>query len=151
MKWLKKFTTWIVSFLKKVDDQLKIILPIGISVVEKIKTFVDSPTADIVTAIIPGEVDDNIKTLLRSILPKILLDLRNWKELDDITDQEEKLKAIILEIGVGTGILTKKERDDLKTRTAAEINAEVSGLSYNEVKLPTLTAYLYPEVLSETT
>lgn len=147
MKWLKKFGTWLKSFFKKIDEQLKVILPIGIAVVEKVKTFVDSPTADIITLIIPGEFDDNLKNLLRSFLPKALVNLRNWKELDDIKNQDEKLKAIIIEIGVGTGILTKKERDDLKTRLAAEINSEISGLPYNEVKLPTLGAYLHPEVL----
>lgn len=147
MKWLTNFLSWLTSFFKKVDKQLKVILPIGITVVDKIKAFVDSPTADIVTLIIPGEWDDSLKNLLRSILPKILLNLRNWKELEDITDQKEKLKAIILEIGVGTGILTKQERDDIKTRLAATVNSEISGLDFNEVKLQTLAAYLHPEVL----
>lgn len=147
MKWIKKFTAWLKTFFAKVDDQIKIILPIGISVVDKIKTFVDSPVADVVTTIIPGEFDDRLKNILRAFLPTALLNLRNWKELDDIKDQEEKLKAIILEIGVGTGILTKEERNDLKTRLAAQINAELSGAELNEVKLYTLGAYLHPELL----
>jgi len=149
MKWLKKIIARLKTAILKIDIQMKIILPIGISVVEKVKAFVDSPLADVVTAIIPGEFDDRLKNILRTFLPNALLQLRNWKELEDITDQEEKLKAIILEIGVGTGILTKEERNDLKTRLAASINSELSGINYSEIKLATLTAYLHPEILKD--
>jgi len=147
MKWLKNLTAWLKKFIHNTDEQLKKYLPKGIELVEKVKTFIDSPTADVITLIIPGSWDDNLKNIARAFLPKMLLTLRNWNELAHITDENEKLKAIILEIGVGTGILTTEERNDLKTRLASSFNTELSGLPYNEVKLATLTAYLHPEVL----
>jgi hypothetical protein len=45
-------------------------------VAENIKTFVDSPATDIITALIPGTIDDKIKDLLRSKLPSILSELK---------------------------------------------------------------------------
>jgi hypothetical protein len=58
------------------SDELKTAVHIGVAVTENIKTFVDSPAADVLTAIIPGGLDDNIKTWLRAKLPAILTELK---------------------------------------------------------------------------
>lgn len=52
----------------KVPNEVKEKLNIVIRVVNLFKQFVDSPTADIITAIIPGDVDDKIKEWLRERL-----------------------------------------------------------------------------------
>jgi hypothetical protein len=75
------------TFLKKIWNQIenlfgglplgiKTALQIGITVTENIKNFVDSPVADIVTSIIPGNIDDAIKDKLRSSLPILLTELK---------------------------------------------------------------------------
>lgn len=65
---LLKIKAFIVKLFATVED----FLPIGIEVVNRIKTFIDSPAADIITAIIPGTVDDEVKVWLRQWLPVIL-------------------------------------------------------------------------------
>ena len=150
MKWFEKLKAWIRKTFNKVNEQLKIIIPIGIEIVENMKKFVDSPTADVLTSIIPGTVDDQIADLLRKVLPKILLKLRDWKELQDITDEQERLRQIIIEIGTGAkGILSKVERDAFKLEIASQTNAELAGISAAQSKIATLTAYHYPEIFTE--
>jgi len=50
------------------------------------KVFVDSPAADILTALIPGDVDDKIKDLLRAKIPVILSELKLADTCQNITD-----------------------------------------------------------------
>lgn len=51
------------------------VVPLAIAVVEKVKTFVDGPAGDVITALIPGEADDRARDLLRVWLPKLLTGL----------------------------------------------------------------------------
>jgi hypothetical protein len=51
-------------------------LPVYNKFDENIKSFVDSPAADVLTAIIPGDLDDELKDLLRVKLPAILTELQ---------------------------------------------------------------------------
>ena len=49
----------------------------------------DSPAADILTAIIPGDLDDELKTLLRTKLPEILTELKLADSCSGLTDQSQ--------------------------------------------------------------
>lgn len=66
------FPEFIKKIYKKIPDELKVKLAAIVQVVENIKNFVDSPTADLITAIIPGDLDDDLKEWLRKVLPVIL-------------------------------------------------------------------------------
>lgn len=61
-----------IKIWKKVPHGLQKELNIIVKVVENIKRVVDSPVADMITAIIPGEADDRMKEWLREVLPKII-------------------------------------------------------------------------------
>ena len=74
--WLKKIWKAIQSLFNRIPAELKTAIHTGVMVTENIKTFVDSPVADILTTLIPGETDDHIKTALRKALPNLLLQLR---------------------------------------------------------------------------
>lgn len=150
MKLLLKLKTWIVKTFTSVKKELKVIVPIAISVVNGIKSFVDSSGADFLTSVIPGELDDSIKITLRAVLPSILKGLKKWEGIISIQDENEQLKAIVSEIK----LLTKSERDNLKTQIAAELVVELSERTKDSVllvdaKILTLTAYNYPEVLTD--
>lgn len=77
---LQSFLTKIWGELKSLfvnfPAKLKVAVAAGVVITENLKTFVDSPVADVLTAIIPGTLDDSIKTLLRQKLPGILTDLK---------------------------------------------------------------------------
>jgi hypothetical protein len=87
---LKSFFQKLFGGLKHVfnglDQPLKDALRIGVEVVDKLKTLVDSPGADLLTAIIPGTIDDVIKERLRVFLPKILIELKLVENCASQTD-----------------------------------------------------------------
>jgi len=73
---LTKIWTEIKSLFAGMPSELKTAIHIGVQVTQNIKTFVDSPAADVLTAIIPGDIDDEIKSWLRAKLPAILTELK---------------------------------------------------------------------------
>ncbi len=87
---LKSFLTKIWKEIKNlfagIPAELKTAIHIGVTVAENIKTFVNSPTADIITALIPGDIDDSIKNILRSKLPLILSELKLAEACQNIND-----------------------------------------------------------------
>lgn len=90
----------LASFLSKIWDHLKqlfVSLPqelktaihIGVTVTTEINNFVESPGADVLTSIIPGDVDDKIKDALRAKLPQILAELKLADQCAGLTDPNE--------------------------------------------------------------
>lgn len=73
---LAKIINHIESIFDKIRPDLKRAIHVAVNLVENIKGFVDSPAADVLTAIIPGDLDDKIKKKLREELPKILIRLK---------------------------------------------------------------------------
>jgi hypothetical protein len=77
---LKKFLANIWKGIKKAFEglvpELQNAVRIGVALVDKAKVFIDSPAADLITAIIPGNVDDKIRAKIQEELPKILIKLK---------------------------------------------------------------------------
>lgn len=90
---LQSFLTKIWNQIKALFDgipaELKTAIHIGVTVTENIKTFVDSPAADVLTAIIPGDIDDEVKSWLRAKLPTILTELKLADSCGTLTDPSE--------------------------------------------------------------
>jgi hypothetical protein len=74
---------------------LKTAIHIGVVTTTAIRNFVYSPGADVLTAIIPGEVDDIIKQRLRDALPKILLQLKLAENCTGLTDISQIVECAI--------------------------------------------------------
>lgn len=89
---LKSFLSKIWASIKLLfnglPSDLKSAIHIGVIITENIKKFVDSPLADILTVLIPGDVDDKIKELLRGKLPIILAELKLTDNCDNLTDSQ---------------------------------------------------------------
>ncbi|NHA04114.1 hypothetical protein G7092_09915 [Mucilaginibacter sp. HC2] len=94
------------TFLKKIWNQIEVLfgglpseiktaLHIGITITENIKNFIDSPTVDILTSIIPGTVDDMIKDKLRVSLPIFLTELKLVESSLNLTQPDLIVKAAI--------------------------------------------------------
>jgi hypothetical protein len=145
MKLFLKIKSFIGKLFTTVRKEAKTIIPVGIKVVEEIKKFIDSPVADFLTSVIPGNVDDGVKLTLRKILPGILKGLRKWDSIVNITDENEQLKAIMEEFKT----LSKVERDALKLQAATEINSTLlPDVELADAKIMTLVTYHYPELLN---
>ena len=84
-----KIWSAIRSLFNSFPAELKSAVQIGITVTENIKHFIDSPVADVLTAIIPGSIDNKIKDALRTGLPVILTNLRLANDCGDLHDPEE--------------------------------------------------------------
>ena len=76
----------IKSLFAGIPAELKTAIHIGVLVTENVKNFVDSPATDVLTAIIPGDVDDEIKSWLRAKLPAILTELKLADSCGTLTD-----------------------------------------------------------------
>ncbi|HVS93960.1 MAG TPA: hypothetical protein VHE59_18120 [Mucilaginibacter sp.] len=83
---LSKIWAEIKSLFDGIPSELKTAVHIGVIVTENVKNFVDSPTADVLTAIIPGDIDDKIKNWLRAKLPTILTELKLADSCSSLTD-----------------------------------------------------------------
>jgi hypothetical protein len=86
---LTKIWAGIESLFNSFPAELKTAIHIGVIVTENIKNFVDSPAADILTAIIPGDIDDEIKNWLRAKLPEILIGLKVDDSCGSLTDPQQ--------------------------------------------------------------
>lgn len=71
-----KWPDFVASLWPRVPKELQEKVSIVIRVVENIKNFVDSPAADFITTVIPGDVDDKVKDWLRKVLSE-------WKVKQD--------------------------------------------------------------------
>lgn len=139
-QFILKIKTFVTNLFKTVEEQAKVIIPIGIKVVNSIKMFVDSNTADVLTAIIPGDIDDNAKLILRAIIPKILKEMEQWQDIISLPENEQ-LKAIITTINS----YPKVKRDAIKLSIASQVNAALMGgkLSLSDAVIATQYVYSY--------
>ena len=87
---LTTFLTKIWAGIKNLFDgfpsELKTAIHIGVTVTEAIKTFVDSPEADVLAAIIPDGIGEDIVNLLRAKIPEILTELKLADSCGSLTD-----------------------------------------------------------------
>lgn len=107
---LKKIITWLKGlFVKtkdtynKIEENARPLVKIAVNVVQTIKTFNESETADVISAIITtaikGQADDaiinSIRIWLKKELPKIAIKLALVDSTINLKTTDEKLKAII--------------------------------------------------------
>lgn len=92
----KKLWASIEKAFSNIGRESRVIISVSVNVVENLKKFVDSPAADIITALIPGNVDDTIKQRLRIILPQILTILKGFSVDEQLSN--EQLKSVVVEL-----------------------------------------------------
>lgn len=140
---LKKFLSnlWkgIKHIFDSIEDDLKKLVPIAIKVVEAIKTFDESIVSDVMTALIPGEVDDKIVQKLREFLPKVLLELNMIDAIAGITDPNEQLKAILARIKLSP----KSSQDVFYHGVASLILSELSDGKFSWSDAVAVAEYYY--------
>ena len=86
---IAKIWTAVKSLFDGIPAEMKTAIHIGVAVTENIKNFVDSPAADVLTAIIPGDIDDDIKDWLRAKLPTVLTELKLADSCSGLSDPTE--------------------------------------------------------------
>lgn len=96
-KWIRgwKLGSWFKRQFRNIAEEAKVLLPAVIAVTNQWKTFIDSPVADLITALVPGTLDDAIKDKLRQRLPDVITKLQLAHAISGIDDINEQLKAIL--------------------------------------------------------
>jgi hypothetical protein len=96
-KWIRgwRLDKFFNRIFGSVNDFAKELAPVAIGVVQCVKKFVDSPIADVITSIIPGNIDDRLKEKLRAILPDVIIKMQLVDTIANIEDRNEQLKAIL--------------------------------------------------------
>lgn len=87
-KWIAGIWKGIEKWFQKLPKPIQMALHVGVAVTDKLKNFVESDVADILTAVIPGDIDDKIKEKLREKLPVILVELKLAEKCSGLTGQE---------------------------------------------------------------
>jgi hypothetical protein len=97
-KFLSNLWKGIQAFFTGIHPDLKQAIHTGVAITEAIKNFVESPAADVLTALIPGTLDDKIKQALRLALPKIFLQLKLVDELSVEFDSPDDFGKAAIEV-----------------------------------------------------
>jgi hypothetical protein len=94
---LNRIYNWIKNLFNKISPELKNAVHIGAGVTEAIKDFdtKNPEVADIITTLIPGELDDAIKNKIREELPKIVVELKLVDSTMNLTDPNEIMLAAV--------------------------------------------------------
>lgn len=85
---ISNFPEFIHRLFNKIPDELREKIEVIIEVVGNINKFVQSPTADFLTAVIPGNVDDEFKEWLRANLPKVFTHLGTYDKFREQSGPE---------------------------------------------------------------
>lgn len=72
----ENWLNFLIKLWKKVPDELKVTLSNIVDIVERIKTFIDSPGIDLITEAIPGNADDEAVKWLRKTLGDVISRLK---------------------------------------------------------------------------
>ena len=79
----------VASLFDGFPAEMKTAIHIGVAVTQNIKAFVDSPAADVLAAIIPDDIGEDVKGWLREKLPTILAELKLADSCSGLTDPQQ--------------------------------------------------------------
>jgi hypothetical protein len=142
---LKKLINWFTKLFgkakdayEKLEEASKPVVRVAVNVVQALKTFNESPTADIVAVILgsikPGEADDiliaNVRKWLNKELPKLAIKLTLVDSTINLKTPDEKLKAIINAFQLSEN----KGEKALAFAAQLAVYLEDGKLSYDELK-----------------
>ena len=115
---------------------------VAVDVTNKIKEIVESPVADIVTAIIPSDIDDKIKNKLRLVLPVVAEKMAIMHGILQVSDSNNNTVALIIE---HLKSVNKDVRIDFWIRMAAELNIALTDGKISLSEAIALSQIIYAE------
>ena len=147
---LQAILAFISSIWRKTTDEVKIITPIAINIVNAVKSVNESFIGDVIEGVlkiaIPGDSEDKIiiqiRARLKEVLPKLILQLNLVDSIANISDTDEQLKAILGVINIAED---EKKRIFYHSLCSLIINSLADGkLTWSESVL--IAEYYYTEV-----
>ena len=143
---MKKIFQYVKDFIQKwigisfefVKDNSEV----AVDVTNKIKKIVDSPIADILTAIIPSDLDDKVVSKLRKVLPIVLEKMAIMHGILIISTSNENTIALIIE---HLQLTNKDLRADFYIRLAGELNVALADGEISLAEAIGLSQIIYAE------
>jgi len=140
-----KFWKGIGNFFKRLFGGTKKIaekvIPIGIEVAENLKLFLDSPITPLLTAIIPGTVDDLVAARLKQILPQVLANLNLANDCAKQTTPDKVVACVIAALKK----LHPDDRDTYLLNIASKVNEALADGKLTWSEIVGLTDEIYKE------
>jgi hypothetical protein len=93
-----KFKSQLKILLRKFDNYLDAHVEVALKVTTGLKKILTSPVADIVTAIIPGNVDNIVKAQIENALNKVIEALAIADSCRECKDVNDKLKCFVAQL-----------------------------------------------------
>lgn len=142
---ITKVKAQIAGFIARLTKTAREVIPVGIEVVNLMKTLVDSKYVDILTALTPTNADENAVKALRVIIPKVLKKLEGWNDKIQASENEI-LNAVIQTINS----YPDEKRHAMQLTAAAMINMEMASgaITLAESITATHEAYNNPKLLT---
>ena len=88
------------ALLRKFDSYVDTHVDTALKVTTALKQILASPVADVITAIIPGDLDEKIKTKLVDGLGKVTAALAIAETCKEITDVNAKLQCFVTQLNL---------------------------------------------------
>ncbi|RQO79119.1 hypothetical protein DBR40_05210 [Pedobacter sp. KBW01] len=114
---MNNYETWLKKLWNNIAEELKPDLINIVQIIERVKSYADSPGVDLITFAIPGDMDDKAVAWTRKVLDNILTELNL--------------------IAKPASELTKVDKQSLATR----FTEEVTGLPFDQASTTIKTAY----------
>lgn len=86
LDFLRNIWTWIEKVFHNLPAEYRKLVPIAYDVVNNILKVVDSQALDLLTQLIPGDLDNVIVDKLRKLIPEVLLSLNIGNTLPEAVD-----------------------------------------------------------------
>jgi hypothetical protein len=137
-KLFEKIKNKIIDLFRKITGRAKIVIPIGIDIVNAIKRITDSDIADIFVELTSSGLDNKVLNIIRNLLPTILKELQEWEYISGLSEAE-MLKESLVKINS----YNKAKRDILYLGIASHINEQISNGELDYAKAVTLTHEIY--------
>ncbi|RTL56233.1 MAG: hypothetical protein EKK37_17320 [Sphingobacteriales bacterium] len=123
MAFCKNFFAKIKRIYSQIDDALKQYVPLALTVTRKIKEALQSPAADLIEQLIPGDVDKTIRSLLIKGLDYAITSLLVVDECNAAATLEEKLACYMKYLQK----LSPDARDAALIKLASLISKDMHG------------------------
>lgn len=138
---MKKLWRFLTGLFNKTKVFVEKYAKPSVQLVENLKVVINSPVADVITAIIPGNLDDITKEAMRKALPIVLQDLKIAQDCIGDTPEVIAQKAL-----AAMAAYSKGDKQKAYTDIAAKLADYISNdhkLDWGEIS--SLIVYTYKE------
>ena len=107
---LQQFASWLSDLFNKIPAHIKEYAEAAIAITKQVQDGLNSGTAIIITELIPGEWDDNLRTEANSILTFLLEVL---KAIDNIGSAENKVATDAIYAKMASALIGIQDKKEL--------------------------------------